>query len=63
MRTIYNELVPAVVTAAVPTTEEIAITNEIGTILIALPCIQVVAVDEPETVFVSTDNNAALGPL
>jgi hypothetical protein len=54
---------PAVVTSAVPTTEEIAMTSDVNTDSNALPCIQVVAVVEPETVFVSMANEAASAPL
>ncbi len=54
---------PAVVTSAVPTTEEIAMTSDVKTDSNALPCIQVVAVVEPETVFVSMTNEAASAPL
>ena len=62
-RIIYDESVPAVVTAATPTTDDIAITNVVTTNSIDLPCIQVVAVVEPETVFVSILNDAAFGPV
>ena len=62
-RIIYNVLLPAVVTSAVPTTEEIAITSDVKTVIIDRPCIQVVAVVEPETVFVSIANEEAFGPL
>ena len=62
-RIIYEVLLPAVVTSAVPTTEEIAMTSDVTTNSIDRPCIQVVAVVEPETVFVSMANEAAFGPL
>jgi hypothetical protein len=62
-RIMNKESLPAVVTSAVPTTEEIAITSAAKTVWNARPCIQVVAVVEPETVFVSIANKAAFGPL
>jgi hypothetical protein len=64
VKRILNEVsFPAVVTLAVPTTEEIAMTSDVKTVSNALPCIQVVAVVEPETVFVSITNEAASAPL
>ena len=59
----YEESVPAVATFAVPTTEDMAIDSVVDTVSIALPCIQVVAVVEPDTVFVSIVNDVGLGPL
>ena len=43
-RIIYDESVPAVVTAATPTTDDIAITIVVTTNSIDLPCIQVVKI-------------------
>jgi len=64
VKRIMNEVsLPAVVTSAVPTTGEIAMTSAVKTDSSARPCIQVVAVVEPETVFVSMANEAASGPL
>ena len=54
---------PVVATAAVPTTDDIAITNVVATICIELPCIHVVAVDEPEIVLLSTLNVDGVAPL
>ena len=54
---------PAVVTSAVPTTEEIAITSDVKTDSSALPCIQVVAVVDPEMVFVSIASVAEVAPV
>jgi hypothetical protein len=48
---------------AVPTTDEIAITNDVETFSIALPCIQLVAVVEPDIVFVSILNDAEFAPV
>ena len=62
-RIINDVSLPAVVTSAVPTTEEIAMTKVVKTDSSDRPCIQVVAVVEPETVFVSMANEAASGPL
>lgn len=59
----YDVVLPAVVTAAVPTTEEIATTNEVETHSMARPCIQVVAVVEPETVLESMVNVADVAPV
>ena len=63
MRIIYTSAFPAVVTSAVPTTGEIAITNDVETFSIARPCNHVVAVVEPEIVFGSIINDAEVGPL
>lgn len=63
VKRIINVLaVPAVVTAAVPTTEEIAKTNDVFTSLIARPCIQVVPVVEPEMVLLSIASEPEFGP-
>ena len=63
-RIINEELsVPAVVTAAVPTTGEMANTSIVKTYSIERPCIHVVAVVDPTTVFVSILKAAEVGPL
>lgn len=62
-RIMYDVAVPAVATAAVPTTEEIATTNEVDTHSMARPCIQVVAVVEPEMVLGSTVNVSEVAPV
>ena len=62
-RIIYVVVVPAVATAAVPTTEEIATTNDVATNSMARPCIQVVAVVEPEMVVGSIINEDEVGPV
>lgn len=62
-RIMYDVAVPAVATAAVPTTEEIATTNEVNTNSMARPCIQVVAVVEPEMVLGSMVNVAEVAPV
>lgn len=56
MRIVYKLDVPVVATAAVPTTDDIAITNVVDTVCIERPCIHVVAVEEPEIVLTSALN-------
>ena len=51
------------VTSAVPTTEEIAITKVVVTSSIERPCIHVVAVVEPDIVLGSMLNVPAVGPV
>jgi hypothetical protein len=63
MRIIYGLAVPAVVTAAVPTTDDTAITVVVSTVSIALPCIHVVAVVDPEIVLGSIAKVAEVAPV
>jgi hypothetical protein len=63
MRIVYKLDVPDVATAAVPTTDDIAITNVVDTVCIERPCIHVVAVEEPEIVLTSALNVNAVAPL
>jgi hypothetical protein len=63
MRIVYKLDVPVVATAAVPTTDDIAITNVVDTVCIERPCIHVVAVEEPEIVLTSALNVNAVTPL
>ena len=60
---IKDDEFPAVVTAAVPTTDETQITSVVETTSNALPCIQVVPVDEPEIVDWSIANEPEVGPV
>ena len=63
MRIVYKLDVPVVATAAVPTTDDIAITNIVDTVCIERPCIHVVAVEEPEIVLASMLNVDDVAPL
>ena len=62
-RIINGLAVPAVVTDAFPTTDEIANTIDGDTTSIARPWIHVVPVVDPEIVFVSIANVFELGPM
>jgi hypothetical protein len=62
IRIIYGLAVPAVVTAAVPTTEEMAMTSDVETYSMARPCIHDVAVVEPDIVLVSMLSEFESGP-
>jgi len=63
-RIIYDPAsLPAVTTAAVPTTELIAATSVVATTTNARPWIQVVPVLDPATVLESTAKDPAEGPV
>ena len=63
IRTINKLDDPVVDTAAVPTTDERAITKLVETTFIARPCIHVVAVDDPEIVSLSIAKVPEVGPV